>query len=203
MSRYPHLLAPPLSTHADPSAREQGYLRHTHEQTIVSSIEEGRRATTGAFYNSLETSMRKGWERQKEKLFEELGRHQAGGGVGGLGGEEGTPRRKTGAGGGYDRGVRFLASSSLFSPSSGRALTPLGGQSPITPAPSANSSLQMHSRMMRYDRVIRRLNEFRKEGYAFGLTAALGEASAAGGDAVRSALGSTDRRAHGRANAHS
>lgn len=35
----------------------------------------------------------------------------------------------------------------------------------------------MHSRMMRYDRVIRRLNDFRKEGYAFGLVSALGEAS--------------------------
>lgn len=43
----------------------------------------------------------------------------------------------------------------------------------------------MHSRMMRYDRVVRKLNEFRKEGYAFGLVSALGEASAgATGDSV-------------------
>ena len=43
----------------------------------------------------------------------------------------------------------------------------------------------MHSRMMRYDRVVRKLNEFRKEGYAFGLVSALGEASAgAAGDSV-------------------
>lgn len=47
----------------------------------------------------------------------------------------------------------------------------------------------MHAKMMRYDRVIRRLNEFRKEGYAFGLVNALGEASVgtAAGDAVRGA----------------
>lgn len=43
----------------------------------------------------------------------------------------------------------------------------------------------MHSRMMRYDRVIRRLNDFRKEGYAFGLVSQLGEASVgAAGDSV-------------------
>ena len=35
----------------------------------------------------------------------------------------------------------------------------------------------MHSKMMRYDLVIRKLNQFRKEGYAFGLVSALGEAS--------------------------
>lgn len=45
----------------------------------------------------------------------------------------------------------------------------------------------MHSKMMRYDRVIRRLNEFRKEGFAFGLVSALGEASigSSAGDSVR------------------
>ncbi|ORY89113.1 NIC-domain-containing protein [Leucosporidium creatinivorum] len=128
----------------------EGYLRHTHEQTIISSIEEGRRATTSDFYRNLDSQMRKDWERQKEKLFEELGRHQASGSSQTL---ESTPRRK-GAGGGFDRG------------------------SPAVPAPSAGSSLQMHSRMMRYDRVVRRLNDFRKEGYAFGLVSALGEASA-------------------------
>jgi nuclear pore complex protein Nup93 len=45
----------------------------------------------------------------------------------------------------------------------------------------------MNSRMMRYDRVIRRLNEFRKQGYAFGLIASFGEASiGAATDSVRS-----------------
>lgn len=44
----------------------------------------------------------------------------------------------------------------------------------------------MHSKMMRYDRIIRRLNEFRKEGFAFGLVSALGEASigSTAGDSV-------------------
>lgn len=45
----------------------------------------------------------------------------------------------------------------------------------------------MNSKMMRYDRVVRRLNEFRKQGYAFGLVASLGEASVgAANDSVRS-----------------
>ncbi|GAA5920378.1 hypothetical protein JCM1841_005599 [Sporobolomyces salmonicolor] len=125
----------------------EGYLRHTHEQTIISAIEEGRRATTSDFYRNLDSKMRRDWEKQKEKLFEELGRHQAGAGA-----AIETPRRK-GASAGFERG------------------------SQSTPLTSASSSLQMHSKMMRYDRVIRRLNEFRKEGYAFGVVSALGEAS--------------------------
>lgn len=82
------------------SPRPQGYLRHTHEQTIISTIEEGRRATTADFYKTLDSQMRRDWERQKEKLFEELGRHQASGSAQ----VDSTPRRK-GAGGGFDRGV--------------------------------------------------------------------------------------------------
>lgn len=59
-------------------------------------------------------------------------------------------------------------------------------QNPAGQAPSAASALQMHSRMMRYDRVVRRLNEYRKQGYSFGLVSAFGEASVgAAGDSVR------------------
>ncbi|KAM0753758.1 NIC-domain-containing protein [Meredithblackwellia eburnea MCA 4105] len=140
-----------------------GYLRHTHEQTIISSIEEGRRQTTSDFYRSLDNQMRKDWEKQKDRLFEELGRHQAiGAGFGPAGpssSTDATPRRK-GTGGGFDRG------------------------SPKTPAPSSTNSaanpqsaLQLHSRMMRYDRVVRKLNDYRKQGHAFGLVSQFGEAS--------------------------
>ncbi|KAK4050856.1 nuclear pore complex subunit [Microbotryomycetes sp. JL201] len=139
----------------------EGYLRHTHEQTIISAIEEGRRQTSLDFYRNLDNSIRRDWDRQKEKLFEELGRHHAisgGGQASPSGGEKpasyDSPRKK-GAVGGYDRG------------------------SPLVAMPSASSSLQMHSRMMRYDKVVRKLNEFRKEGYAFGLVSSFGEASAA------------------------
>jgi nuclear pore complex protein Nup93 len=52
--------------------------------------------------------------------------------------------------------------------------------------PSASGSLQMHSRMMQYDAVVRRLNNYRKQGYSFGLVSAFGNASAGlNGDSVR------------------
>ncbi|BGP34324.1 nuclear pore complex subunit [Rhodotorula toruloides] len=126
----------------------EGYIRHTHEQAIISAIEEGRRATTSDFYRNLDVKMRRDWEKQKEKLFEELGQHQPAAGP-----STETPRRGGSGASGFERG------------------------SPMTPLPAASGSLQMHSKMMRYDRVIRRLNEFRKEGFPFGLVSALGEAS--------------------------
>lgn len=48
--------------------------------------------------------MRRDWERQKEKLFEELGRHQASGAVD-------SSRRKVG---GFERNVRCFLASFLF-----------------------------------------------------------------------------------------
>ncbi|KWU41638.1 NIC-domain-containing protein [Rhodotorula sp. JG-1b] len=128
----------------------EGYIRHTHEQAIISAIEEGRRATTADFYRNLDTKMRRDWEKQKDKLFEELGRHHPAAGP----------------------STESSSSSSRRGNSFERAPTSF----PSTPA-SGGGSLQMHSKMMRYDRVIRRLNEFRKEGFAFGLVSALGEAS--------------------------
>ncbi|KPV73463.1 uncharacterized protein RHOBADRAFT_54687 [Rhodotorula graminis WP1] len=125
----------------------EGYVRHTHEQAIISAIEEGRRATTADFYRNLDTKMRREWERQKEKMFDELGRHQA------QAGPSNEASRRQGGQSGFERSA------------------------PAPPLPSASGSLQMHSKMLRYDRVIRRLNEFRKEGFAFGLVSALGEAS--------------------------
>jgi len=86
----------------------QGFLRHTHEQSIISSIEEGRRQTNEDFYTQLDSQMRKDWERQKERLFDELGRHQVG-----TGGPEGATPRKKGTGGGFDRGVSLTEHSRL------------------------------------------------------------------------------------------
>lgn len=65
-------------------------------------MNEGRRDTAATFYRNLDTQMRDSWERSKEKLFEELGRHQAGASTSATTLE--TPRR-TGSGGGFDRGV--------------------------------------------------------------------------------------------------
>lgn len=79
----------------------QGYVRHTHEQAIISAIEEGRRATTADFYRSLDTKMRREWERQKEKMFEELGRHQA------QAGPSNESSRRQGGQSGFERSVRL------------------------------------------------------------------------------------------------
>ncbi|SCZ89311.1 BZ3500_MvSof-1268-A1-R1_Chr1-1g01098 [Microbotryum saponariae] len=141
----------------------QGFLTHTHEQTIIAAIEQGRRQTTADFYRSLDASIRHDWERQKENLFDELGRHQPG----------------------YASGSSSTAPATSSTPKRGLAPFAQHRASPLAPLPSSSTaggnnpsgSLQMHSRMMRYDRVVRRLNEFRKQGFAFALVSAFGEAS--------------------------
>ncbi|KZT24692.1 nucleoporin-interacting protein NIC96 [Neolentinus lepideus HHB14362 ss-1] len=60
-----------------------GFLRHAHEQNLISTIEEGRRQTQAEFYRVLEERGRRDWEARKKRVFEELG--------GRMGGEEGMP----------------------------------------------------------------------------------------------------------------
>ena len=50
-----------------------GYLRHAHEQNLISTIEEGRRETQEEFYRTLEEHGRREWEAKKKRVFEELG----------------------------------------------------------------------------------------------------------------------------------
>ncbi|KAH7911827.1 Nup93/Nic96-domain-containing protein [Hygrophoropsis aurantiaca] len=50
-----------------------GYLRHAHEQNLISTIEEGRKETQEDFYRLLEERSRKDWEAKKRRVFEELG----------------------------------------------------------------------------------------------------------------------------------
>ncbi|KAF9268974.1 NIC-domain-containing protein [Marasmius fiardii PR-910] len=50
-----------------------GYLRHAHEQNLISTIEEGRKETQDAFYQMLEDRMSRDWEAKKKRVFEELG----------------------------------------------------------------------------------------------------------------------------------
>jgi len=67
----------------------EGFVKHSHEQVIISAIEEGRRSTQKEFYRRLEEGSRRNWEKQKEGLWEELGRHgMAGAGGGGEKGEK-------------------------------------------------------------------------------------------------------------------
>lgn len=50
-----------------------GYLRHAHEQNLISTIEEGRKDTQEEFYRVLEERSQKDWEDKKKRVFEELG----------------------------------------------------------------------------------------------------------------------------------
>jgi len=50
-----------------------GYLRHAHEQNLISTIEEGRKETQDDFYRVLEQRSQKDWEAKKKRVFEELG----------------------------------------------------------------------------------------------------------------------------------
>ena len=56
-----------------------GYLRHAHEQNLISTIEEGRRETQEEFYRTLEEHGRREWEAKKKRVFEELGGRLGGG----------------------------------------------------------------------------------------------------------------------------
>jgi nuclear pore complex protein Nup93 len=50
-----------------------GYLRHAHEQNLISTIEEGRKETQEDFYKLLEERGHRDWEAKKRRVFEELG----------------------------------------------------------------------------------------------------------------------------------
>lgn len=50
-----------------------GYLRHAHEQNLISTIEEARKETQGEFYRVLEEREQRDWEAKKRRVFEELG----------------------------------------------------------------------------------------------------------------------------------
>lgn len=56
-----------------------GYLRHAHEQNLISTIEEGRKETQEEFYRVLEERSQRDWEAKKKRVFEELGGRVGGG----------------------------------------------------------------------------------------------------------------------------
>jgi nuclear pore complex protein Nup93 len=144
--------------HPLPDTDIAGYLQHAHEQTIISAIEEGRRATVSDFYRDFDKRMKDDWERQKEQVFEELGRHSgmSGAVLAGVG-----PAKRS-------RRSAVFEEVEMAAPREG------------------TSALQLHSRMMRYDRVIRKLNDHRKQRVPFGVVSAMGDASASSTkDAVR------------------
>lgn len=52
-----------------------GFIRHEHEQVILSMIEEGRRDTLEQFQQTLSRTLHCDWQARKQRILEELGQH--------------------------------------------------------------------------------------------------------------------------------
>ncbi|EGG02530.1 uncharacterized protein MELLADRAFT_22892, partial [Melampsora larici-populina 98AG31] len=140
-----------------------GYLKHEHEQSIIASIEEGRRQTVQDFYQLLDKSLRLNWEQQKEILFEELGRHQP------SSNHKSTPSSSP-------EHLNRRSGSRTFSIEG----TTFGGSqltNPTTRNGTNLPSLDMHGKMMRYDQVVIKLNERRRQNIQFPIIHAFQQAS--------------------------
>ncbi|KAA1064636.1 hypothetical protein PGT21_010162 [Puccinia graminis f. sp. tritici] len=159
----------------------EGYLKHEHEQSIIASIEEGRRQTVQDFYQILDRSMRQNWEEQKELLFEELARHQPqssseGGNVISMFSTHSSLNN-----------LSEIANSPTGSPeqSSRRSQSrlPFSGstnfseiQSGVGPR-TGPSQTDMHGKMMKYDQAVSKLNERRLQNAYFPIVHAFKDAS--------------------------
>ncbi|KAF8491289.1 nucleoporin-interacting protein NIC96 [Gautieria morchelliformis] len=131
-----------------------GYLRHAHEQTLISTIEEGRRETESEFYHVLEERVRRDWEARKKRIFEELSGR-------GFATETSRPTSE----------LRQSTRDSINAPLATSTFTP---------------SLQMHQKMMAYDRVIGELSSARIGNISYPVVHALL-------DATRSTNGQTSQ----------
>ncbi|CCO26734.1 putative protein At2g41620 [Rhizoctonia solani AG-1 IB] len=116
-----------------------GYLRHSHEQTLIACIEEGRRETEQEFYRVLDERVRKDWETRKKKIFDELGKVSI--------------ADNTVAGG----------ASNLRASAMGRTVRGSGTNAVSQPT----TSLPMYNKMAAYGEVIRGLNQARLAGTAY------------------------------------
>ncbi|KAG8844288.1 hypothetical protein FRB96_003224 [Tulasnella sp. 330] len=135
-----------------------GYLRHAHEQSLITSIEEGRRETEAEFYRVLEQRMQRDWENRKKRIFEELG-------------------VKTGVESAGDRSMGLGGAANVFGRSrigTSRSTKGLGTNIPLA---QTGSGMGMHGPMMVYDRVIKGLNSARLANTAFPLIIRLKEAA--------------------------
>jgi len=159
----------------------EGYLKHEHEQSIIASIEEGRRQTVQDFYQILDRSMRRNWEEQKELLFEELARHQP------QSSSEGGNMLSMFSTHSSLNNLSEIANSPTSSPehSSRRAQSRLpfsdstnfgGIQSGGGPRTSS-SQTDMHGKMMKYDQAVTKLNQRRLQNAYFPIVHAFKDAS--------------------------
>lgn len=135
----------------------QSYLRHTHEQVILSAIEEGRRETLRDFHRNLAKAQTRDWEFQKLRILEELGQHQST--------ERGQETRLgNSTRGGWDNESLRLSRgySSQRNDLSQSQAGPTGGS-------------VGNIRVAKYQAVVERLNKFRIDSIPFALASAFGD----------------------------
>lgn len=123
----------------------ESYLTHEHQQVVISAIEQGRRETLQDFHRNLDRTMHRDWERQKRKIFEELGQHQPASAAG--------------------RDADLDTSASGFGASTSAHTLPSSSSTML----GSNATSQMHGKMARYLMVVSRLNSSRLEGYNLAL----------------------------------
>lgn len=138
----------PLEPHTD---TDIGLIsRQAHQSVLVSCIEEGRRQTIHDFYASLKQNTLNEWEAKKAQVFDQLNKHHptllsdpsASGQTDGADGS--SPKR------------RALSGKRLSS-----TVSETYSNSSTSPALGPGSELAMHTKMMRYDAAIARLNQAR------------------------------------------
>lgn len=127
----------------------EGFIRHEHEQVILNMIEESRRETLDDFQQGLHEQLHQDWEAQKQRILEELGQYR-------VDEEEGEAARA----------LRCSVSTAAPPAALARPSVPPAS---ATGADTSASMSQLHSRMVRYDTVITRLNRARAEGQPFPL----------------------------------
>ncbi|KAJ3743422.1 nucleoporin-interacting protein NIC96 [Lentinula detonsa] len=125
------------------------FLRHSHEQNLISTIEHGRKETQDSFYRMLEDRTARDWEEKKKRLFEQLGAS--------------VPVASS----------LTTSTTSLAASTMGMSSSMMKKQVPV----SAPLSLQMHSKMLAYDRTVVALNSARLGGTSYPIIHALTDAA--------------------------
>ncbi|KAF5393678.1 hypothetical protein D9757_000346 [Collybiopsis confluens] len=123
------------------------FLRHAHEQNLISTIEQGRRETQESFYRMLQEQTERDWEAKKRRLFEQLGAS--------------VPASSN------------LGHSTMSTSALGMSTTTTKKQVSAT----GPISLQMHTKMLAYDRAITALNDARLRGTWYPIVHALIDAA--------------------------
>lgn len=135
-------------------------MRHSHEQVILSAIEEGRRETLADFQRGLAKAQARDWEAQKIRILEELGQHHSSGRI------EGTS-----AAGSSNIGLGPGPAGQYSS----RSFNSMHFDQQAQQQTGSAGSLG-NARSAKYLAVIERLNLRRVESVPFALASAFGEA---------------------------